>query len=144
MIKIASYEHINGVPFGADEGDIIRVFGEPSNRRTNHKGELELHYTNYIVRLEAGSKKFREFTLLPGSVAQVNGVPLGWEPMFLATIEKEDPNLVEALGFVLSLKLGLAFSGFHDADPAQMAVHAFRRGDWDMFRHRMKPFHHSR
>jgi hypothetical protein len=60
--------------------------------------------------------------------------------MFLANFEKEDPGLVEALGFILSLKLGLAFSGFHEDDPEQMAVHTFRRGDWDMFRDRMKPF----
>ena len=141
MIEIKSYEHINGVRFGADENEIIRVFGEPGSRRINREGELELHYANYIVRFEAGSKQFREFTLLPGSVAQVNGVPLVWKPIFLASFEKEDPGLVEALGFILSLKLGLAFSGFHENDPAQMAVHAFRRGDWDMFRDRMKPFH---
>ena len=64
MIKITPYVHINGVHFGAPEADILQVFGEPRSRRTNHEGELELHYTNYIARLEAGSNKFREFTPL--------------------------------------------------------------------------------
>jgi hypothetical protein len=48
--------------------------------------------------------------------------------------------LVEVLGFILSIKLGLAFSGFQDGDEAQMAIHAFRKGDWDLFSSRMRPF----
>jgi hypothetical protein len=140
MIELITYQEVNGVPFGCREAAIVAAFGEPNARRVNHEGETELHYPTHIARLEAGSGLFREFTLLPGCQARVNGIEVAWQPSFLAVVQDLDPQLVEALGFILSLKLGLAFSGFHDDDASQRAIHAFREGDWDIFRERMKPF----
>ena len=142
MIELTSYRQVNGVRFGSNEDEIVAAFGEPSTRLVNHEGEIELLYPNCIARLEAGSKRFREFTLLPGCEARVNGIHVEWQPDFLGLIQSSDPNLFEVLGFILSLRLGLALSGFHDDDPSQMAIHAFREGDWAIFRQRMKPFHY--
>ena len=47
---------------------------------------------------------------------------------------------MEVLGFALSLKLGIAISGFHDGNESQKAMHAFRYSDWDLFRNRMHAF----
>jgi hypothetical protein len=140
MIELSSYRQVNGVPFESKEAAIITAFGEPNFRSVNGDGETELHYVSHVARFEAGSGFFREFTLLPGCEARVNGIQVVWEPSFLAVVQAADPQLLEALGFILSLKLGLAFSGFHDDDVSQRAIHAFREGDWDMFRERMKPF----
>jgi hypothetical protein len=143
MIEIITYQQVNGVAFGSGEATIIAAFGEPQARRVNHEGETELHYPTHIARFEAGSGLFREFTLLPECEARVDGIEVAWEPSFLTVVEATDPQLVEALGFILSLKLGMAFSGFHDDDASQRAIHAFREGDWDIFRERMKPFHYQ-
>lgn len=142
-MELTAYQQVNGVSFGSSEAAIIAAFGEPNARRVNHEGETELHYPTHIARFEAGSGLFREFTLLPGCEARVNGIEVAWEPSFLAVVQDVDSELVEALGFILSLKLGLAFSGFHDDDESQRAIHAFREGDWDMFRERMKPFRYQ-
>ncbi len=141
MIQIESYSRINDVSFGSSEDGFVTHFGEPIKRRVNHENEKELHYRDFIARFDAKTGMFREFTLLPECDARINDIQVEWQPAFLSTIQYIDPGLVEVLGFVLSLKLGLAFSGFHDNDLAQMAIHAFQQGDWDHFRHRMKPFH---
>jgi hypothetical protein len=143
MIRICPYQTVNEVHFGSSESEVTAAFGEPSHKRVNQEAEIELHYTNYIIRLDAETRLFREFTLLPGCVARVNDVDVDWNDTFLSVVQRIDPELVEVLGFVLSLKLGLSFSGFHDGDLSQMAIHAFQRGDWDRFRKRMKPFHFS-
>jgi hypothetical protein len=143
MIEIAIYQQVNGVSFGCEEVDLIAAFGQPEARRVNREGEMELHYPNYIARLDASSKRFREFTLLPGCDANINGIRVEWQPRFLSTIQEVDSALMEVLGFILSLKTGLAFSGFHDDDSAQMAIHAFCKGDWDIFRDQMKPFRYT-
>jgi len=143
MIELISYQQVNGVAFGSGATAILEAFGEPAARRVNLEGEFEFHYPTHITRFETGSGRFREFTLLPGCEACVNGIEVAWMPSFLAVVEVSDQQLVEALGFILSLKLGLAFSGFHDEDPSQRAIHAFRKGDWDIFHERMKPFRHS-
>lgn len=143
MIELITYQQVNGVPFGSQEAAIVAAFGDPKTRSVNHEGETELHYPTYIARFEAGSGQFREFTLLPGCEARLNGIEVAWQPSFLALVQVSDPELVEALGFILSLKLGLAFSGFHDDDESQRAIHAFREGDWDIFRERMKPFRYQ-
>ena len=143
MIKIITYQQVNSVSFGSEEVEVIAEFGEPNLRRLNNEKEIELHYPKYIARLSSDSKLFREFTLLPACQASVNDIQVVWKPAFLTTIQKVDTNLVEVLGFILSLKLGLAFSGFQDDDLSQMAVHAFRQGDWDIFLKRMKPFRYE-
>lgn len=143
MIELITYQKVNGVPFGSREAAVIAAFGQPNARRVNHEGETELHYSTHIARFEAGSGLFREFTLLPGCEARVNEIEVKWDPAFLAVVQASDSQLVEALGFILSLKLGLAFSGFHDDDESQRAIHAFREGDWDVFRNRMKPFRYQ-
>jgi hypothetical protein len=140
MIKIVGYQHVNGVSFGSEESAITSVFGEPNARHVND-GDIELHYPLCIARLQVDSKIFREFTLLPECEASVNDIRVQWSRAFLSEIQKADSSLFEVVGFVLSLKLGLAFSGFHDDDYSQMAIHAFCVGDWDMFQTRMKPFH---
>ena len=70
----------------------------------------------------------------------INGAPVQWTEDFLRWLASEDQDLQEVLGFILSMKLGIAVPGFHDGDESQKAIHAFRKGDWDMFRNRMQSF----
>jgi hypothetical protein len=140
MIAINSYTDINGVPFGAGKTEVISVFGKPANQTKNREREEEFHFTDFILRFDASTNRLREASLLPGCKGTINGSPVLWDRRFLSWLAAEDEDLQEVLGFVLSLKLGLALSGFHDDDDSQKAIHAFRFGDWDMFKNRMRPF----
>ncbi len=139
MLEISSYSDVNGVCFGAHEAEVIAKFGTPIERGVTHDGELELRFDRFVIRFDALSREFRECSLLPGCMAKINGSPVIWAPDYVRWLEAIDPDLKEVLGFTLSLKLGLALSGFDDDDElSERAVHAFRRGDWDQFKDRMK------
>lgn len=140
MIQINSYKDINGLAFKSREADAIAVFGQPVRRDKNREQEKELHFSDFILRFDASSDDFREITLLPGCAGAINGNLISWDDNFLRWLVSEDQDLKEVLGFVLSLKLGIAISGFHDDDESEKAIHAFRYGDWDMFQDRMRPF----
>jgi ABC-type Fe2+-enterobactin transport system substrate-binding protein len=106
----------------------------------NHENEVEFHYAQFIVRFDAATKLFRELTLLPNCLASINGYSVVWSGSLLRWLGSQDAKLVEGLGVVLSIKLGIALTGFHDGDEPEMAIHVFRRGDWDALERRMKPF----
>lgn len=140
MIAIEPYATVAGVNFGSSEAEVIAVFGEPDDRLINRVQEIELRYKLFTVRFDNPLQCFREFTLLPGCPASINGLEIEWTPSFLGKIQDLDSDLMEVAGFVVSLKLGVSFSGFHDDDDSQRAIHVFRKGGWDRFKARMKPF----
>lgn len=140
MIIVDSYTDVNGVKFKSSKASVISVFGDPVSLSINREHEEELHYLNFIIRFEAHLGEFREFTLLPNCLAKINGTLVCWNNSFFEWLKAEDGNLFEVFGFIVSLKLGIAVSGFHDEDDSQMAIHAFRRGDWDIFRKNTRPF----
>lgn len=131
---------MNGVVFGSGQGVVVSSFGLPNDTSLNTEGEVEFHFDGFILRFDSGAKEFRECTLLPGCVAKINGVDVEWSKGFLDWISTEDNDLKEVFGFIVSLKLGLAVTGFHDGDEFQAAIHAFRFGDWDGFCEDMKAF----
>lgn len=140
MIEVNSYQSINGIDFDSKQASVISLFGAPDRRSVNREKEVEFHFRDFILRFDANSEGLRECTLLPGCDAKVNGCLVDWLGGFLNWLASEDGDLKEVYGFVLSLKLGVAVTGFHDGDDSQKAIHAFRYGDWDMFLSEMKPF----
>lgn len=141
MININSYNDINGISFGSSEADAVAYFGQPVRRSVNREQEQELHFTDFILRFDANSGQLRECTLLPKRRSMVNGHHVSWNDDFLRWLASEDTALMEVLGYIVSLKLGIAITGFHDGDESQKAIHAFRENDWNIFRSRMRPFH---
>jgi len=77
---------------------------------------------------------------LPGCEATIDGIGVVWDMDFLRWLATQDADLREDLGFIVSYKLGIAATGFHDGDEAQKAIHAFRKGDWDQFFDQSVPF----
>jgi len=78
--------------------------------------------------------------LLPGCEATINNQLVVWTEGFLHWLASKDNELVDVLGYIVSIRLGIAVTGFHDGDETQKAIHAFKKGDWDVFRNRMIPF----
>lgn len=143
MINIISYKHISGVEFGSKESDVLKGFGQPLSRSLSSDREKEFNYSDFVLRFDAATEELRECTLLPGCRGTLNGHAFDWSDDVLHWLSGQDRDLVEVFGFVLSLRLGVALSGFHDGDESQKAIHAFREGDWDSFRARMKPYVHK-
>lgn len=123
--------------FGSSESEAIDLFGKPNEVIFNREGEKGLFYENFVVRFDAADFTFREFTFLPKCPMSVDGIRIEWNESALRTVQAIDGNMKEVLGFVISIRLGLAFAGFHDEQEAERSVHAFRRGDWDDFKERM-------
>lgn len=143
MIIVNSYRDVNGLTFNSDESDALAVFGEPVRQSFNRGKEKEFYYRDFILRFDSKTGGFRELTLLPELLGTVNGDLIDWDGGFLDWLESKDNDLKEVLGFVLSLRLGIAVAGFEDEEKNQLSIHAFRMGDWDMFENRMRPFKQS-
>lgn len=140
MIEVISYKTIDSLHFGSTESAAVALFGRETKRRIGGNKETELHYPDLILRFDAQSNQLRECTLLPSCECTINERATSWNNDFLEWICDEDGDLMEAYGFVVSFKMGIALTGFHDGDDAQKAIHVFRLGDWDMLKHRMRPF----
>lgn len=138
MINIESYRGVNNVCFGCKQDVVVSSFGLPHDTSVNLEGEVEFYFDGFILRFDANAKDFRECTILPGCAAKINGVDVEWLNGFWDWLSTEDDDLKEVFGFVVSLKLGLAVTGFDD--DSQKAIHAFRSGDWDEFSADMKNF----
>jgi hypothetical protein len=143
MIQIRSYSQINGLGFGVTEAEALINFGVPITSRKTPKGTRELVFRDFILRFEASSGALMECTILPGCDASINGTPVAWDSGFLRWLGEQDPDLKEVVGFIVSLKLGISATGFHDGDESQKAIHAFKRDSWNRFIVRMRPFRPS-
>src|ERR1051326_5338989 len=104
-MRLLPYESFAGVPFGGSEAAVVAQLGEPKGRRRNTLGEHELDYGPLIVRVAEGggvqemSAQPREGTVLDETV------PLAAFPERLRVL---DPSAVADLGFLVSLRLGVA------------------------------------
>lgn len=136
MIHVISYVSVGGVPFGTSETEVIASFGKPLERRRNRGQTSELHYLNLIFRFDDDG--LMECTFLPGCSCALNGVRITWDHRFLSYLAQKEPNLVEFVGFVISLELGISAVGLHQEDDA--AIHTFRRGLMDALIPKTRPF----
>ena len=139
-LVIHGYASVNGVPFGASKAELLTAFGEPIRERFNHQHEMELHYPGFILRLRNGRDEFREATLIPFAKATINGLWVRWDMSFFRAMCEMDGNPREDHGFIVLNRLGLALTGFHDDDKAQLAITCFSSGDWDRFIAKSRPF----
>lgn len=140
MIQIESYTSVNGLRFGSDELSILAVFGAPRERTVNRSLEKELHFPQFILRLNAQSDGLRELTLLPECNGTINGTSIAWTDELLDWMAMEDEELYQWVGFVISPKLGIMVTGFHDHAESHKSIHVFRKGDLDMFSDHLSPF----
>lgn len=142
-MKIESYKSFESISFDMSDHEVIDALGEPLNSRKNSASELEYHYEKFIVRFDADSLGVRECTLLPDFDYEIliNGESIGEERTFLSSLIEKDGAPYECLGYLIFFNLGIAVTGFHDDDESQKAITVFRKGDWDQFKERMKPYH---
>ncbi len=120
-----------------------QLLGLPIQARANRKGILELHYDQYIIRFDPSSHTVRECTLLPRANATIDGIQVTWNKSFLRRLFEKDGSPMNAYGFIVFNRLGIAVTGIHDDDESQLAITAFSEGDFDLLLKESVPFDSS-
>lgn len=100
----------------------------------------ELHYDDFIIRLDPKTGTVRECTLLPRANATIDDIPVTWDVAFLRRACERDKLPREVYGFVVLRQLGIAVTGIHDADDSQMSITVFSEGEFDELLTESVPF----
>ena len=129
-MNIEPYVGVGDFSFGQTIEHARLKFGEPLNEDETRNGQSQLHYESFIVRFDAETNLFKEFTALPGCELTLRDKKVPWNIEFLKDLHHTDPELVELYGFIVSFKNGISVSGFHDGDEAGKAIHVFQRDVW--------------
>ena len=137
-MKIQPYKYVDTLELGkSTPADCISLYKTPKAIRMNRENEDEYHDIDFILRFDATSHRLRECTLLPRRVATIfhdkGSLPVTWDQPFLVNACQIDGAPVEAFGFVILRKLGIAITGLQDGDVSQLALTVFSTGDFDEF-----------
>ena len=105
-MDLTPFQSVNGLSFGLAEKAIIEILGDPESEGLNAIGDLELRYKDLLPRFSTDEGmlevSFNASTLsIGGHLVTFSGLQ--------EFIRANDPESVEALGFIVSPKLGLAF-----------------------------------
>jgi hypothetical protein len=130
-MKIRPYQSVGEVVFGETKADCIRKLGLPQANGVNRDGVEELKYPQMVVRLDPIQKRVVEVTLLPYWNGTIEGIQVAWDRPFLSTLCLLDGEPRAVYGFIVLSRLGVAITGIHDADTAQLAMTVFPRGAFD-------------
>jgi hypothetical protein len=125
---------VGPVRFGLEPSEVEGLLGPAVSATKNRDGEREERRDGITVRYGAESGKVAEVAFGPEVVVTIDG---------LSILEADDPvrelaarsrDVVECLGFIVFLDLGLTLTGYHDDAPEQRALTAFAPGHWDSMR----------
>lgn len=123
-----------GVPpivFGMAPQIVEGLLGPAERSRTNADGEREEHRASLLVRYDSESETVVEFSFGPDSDVVLDGVAILQSPDPAEELLRRSTRVVECLGFLVFLDLGVALSGYHDGDSDQRALTVFVPGRWD-------------
>jgi hypothetical protein len=139
-MQIIPYKSVGELRFGIAKDQCLKLLGDPNTIRFNRKGFEELEYNGLIVRIDPASHKVCEFTLLPLTNGNIDGIEITWDKDFLAKACKIDGSALDIYGFIVLRKLGIAVTGIHDDDRTQLAITVFSEGAFDKLLARGYPF----
>lgn len=139
MTIIVPYNSVGPITFELNEDSVRSTLNAPLSARANTSGELELVFSEQIVRLSPNAGVV-EVSVLPEGKPTVSGVEVFTQPDALQVLLHLAETAWETVGFLVFSKLGVAITGLHDGDKSQRAVSAFTRGRWDELVGASKPF----
>ena len=140
MFEVKPYRGVGTVEFGMTRADVTAVMGEPSSVRQTSLGDTELMYPQCSVRLSGaqGDKGVAEIGFFPDCDVMVAGIDVYGDPSAFDQLARLDGGPLEYAGTVVLLRLGIAMTGFHDANEDQRHVTIFARGRWDRLRDKLE------
>jgi hypothetical protein len=112
---------------------------EPKVSPSRIAGEETLQFENANARVVMREGRIVEIALTPPASVLFEDKPLFQDPSVWRAVVAGDGDAQECLGFIVLQQSGLTLTGFHDNDPAQLAVTAFELGRWDAMQGQMKP-----
>lgn len=142
MLVIKPYDSVGKVKFGMTADELMAVLGAPLRIAKNRRGEPSYEYGDLMIRLSVESNKVAEIALMPQSGVEVEGVDADVfsSDDALAHLLEKDGSPYEYMGFIVLLRLGMTFTGFHDSDESQKAVTVFEKGRWNTLRSQLNTF----
>jgi len=131
-MEIKPYKSFGPLVFGqSSRADCVQLFGRPIQIKRNREGVEELHYDQFIIRIDPQTLAVRECTLLPRTDAIIAGIKITWDKSFLRRVCELDGSPKDVYGFIVLDHLGIAVTGIHDDDESQLAITAFSKGEFD-------------
>lgn len=112
---------------------------EPKISPSRIAGEEVLQFEIANARVVMREGRTVEIAVTPPANVIFEDKSLFQDPSVWHAVVAEDGDAQECLGFIVLQKSGLTLTGFHDNDPAQLAITSFERGRWDAMQGRMKP-----
>jgi hypothetical protein len=143
MLVIIPYEAVGTIHFGMSATEAIQSLGQPKHRAKNRRDEVLYRYADFSVTFSGGDGRVVEVGMTPQADVHLDGVDIFKSPDSFEILVRKDGAPFESLGFIILLNLGITLTGFHDDDPAQKAVTAFKRGRWDHLRDGFKEYVHT-
>jgi hypothetical protein len=141
---IQPYVGVGNIKFGMDQNEIQKILGQPEDvlaRKNNSINEYRTditipitHYTNGILDEITFSRQTEILLLNDMNILRQN------EKTVLEYILKLDPDTKYYAETVISLGLGLSFTGFHNGEESDKAVTVFARGVFDILIGEAVPF----
>ncbi len=124
--------------FGMRTDEVIAVLGEPVIKSTNFRKRTTYDYDFVNIGFDSKSTVVH-VGFGPGANVEFENQSVFLRETFEKLV-KLDSEAKEVVGFVVLLKLGIAFTGFHDGDESQKAVSVFVAGAYDDLIPKMKDF----
>ena len=144
-LSIVPYTGVGALRLGLPPEEIHALLGAPRVKRPQGSKLREMYADGIACTYEGAPDRLGLVEIgFAKTVRDLNyaGVRLFELPpqRALERLIQDDPDVAEALGFLIFLHLGVATSGFHAAQQEELAVTVFARGRWDAHRPAMRPF----
>lgn len=130
-LEISPLRGVGPILFGMVPSEIEEILGPATARTKNADGELEERRDEMTVRYDADSETVAEVAFGPESIVTIEGVAIMQARDPVGEIVGRSENVVECLGFLVSLDLGVTLTGYYDNDVEQRALTVFAPGRWD-------------
>ena len=138
--RLVPYVAVEPIFFGMSGSDVEQLLGKPHAVTINTRGERDEQRGSISVRYAVGDGGVVEVAFIPGVKVSYEGCNLFEVNDVVAFLSRYDEELYEFVGFLISLKLGVTLTGFHDKDGSQKAITVFDRGRWDAHRAQFQVF----
>lgn len=129
--RIDPYVGAGPFRFGMSESEVLAQGLVPRNRRLNRRGEVDLRFGDFSMRLGADDGRLCEIEFDRMCQVTLADISVFGDQNVLDQIVSLDNQSYEYAGVLVFFGLGLSLSGFHDQNETGKCLSAFCRGYWD-------------
>jgi hypothetical protein len=105
-MNLDPFVSVDGIPFSVSREEIVKMRGQPVSTGRNAVGLNELDYQSVVYRFQDGGR-LEEITL-QARVVNLGNLAVPFDAL-ASFVRREDSEVFERAGFVVSPRFGLAF-----------------------------------